>query len=374
MARFQVAVAKCDDYSRLDQAFEELKEKARLFSFAEKLRNKKVLVKPNILGTYRPERAATTHPELVRQVVRWLRSAGAQVTVGDNCGVGGYGINERAAKISGILDASEGAYVNVARDVVEKEIESRFFKKLVLSRAMMEADYIVNLPKLKTHTLSLLTLGIKNMFGMLAGASKGKVHNSAQRLEEFGEALSDIFRIRPPELTIIDGVIGMDGNGPNVGRVRPIGYLLAGENAPAVDLVVAKMAGADAKRMHHIRITGERGLGPIDLKDVEITGEHKPIPRFKLPSTLAQQGFLGFIVNRYVYRSIINSKLILNPEKCNQDRICLKACPSGAMNWKNDRPQIDYQKCIRCMCCHELCTEGAWEIAGLLRRFTGNKP
>ena len=373
MARYQVAVVKCDDYSRLSPAFEELKEKALISGFEEKVRGKKVLVKPNMLGSYRPEQAATTHPELVRLVVKWLRNAGALVMVGDNCGVGGYGVNERAAKASGIWEASEGAFVNVAREVVEKEIESRFFKKLVLSRPVLEADYVVSLPKLKTHSLSLFTLGIKNMFGMLAGASKGKVHNAAPRIEEFGEALSDIYRIRPPDLTIIDGVVGMDGNGPNIGRVRPIGHLFAGENAPAVDLVIAKMTGVDPKMVHHLRITAERGLGPIDLKDVEITGEHKPIRRFRLPSTLARRGFIGFFVNRYVYRAIIKSKLLLIREKCSQDRLCLKACPSGAMSWKNDYPEIDHQKCIRCMCCFELCPEGAWEIAGLLRRFTGGR-
>ena len=373
MPRYLAAVAACDSYARLQESFAELCEKAGLEKFAARAAGKKVFVKPNMLGNYRPEQAVSTHPELVRLVVRWLRKAGAQVTVGDNCGLGGYGLNQRAARITGIEEASEGAYQNIAREVVEKEIDSRFFKKLVLSRPILEADLVVNLPKLKTHTLSLLTLGIKNMFGMVAGASKSKVHNSAPRVEEFGEALSDIFRIRPPELTIIDGVMGMDGNGPTFGRVRPFGCLVASENAAAADLLVASLAGIDPKLCHHLRITGERGLGPKTLDELEIVGSFKPIPRFRLPSTLARQGLLGFFVNTYVYRGILKSKLVLQREKCNGDRLCVESCPSGAMSWNHDHPEIDYSRCIRCMCCFELCPEGAWKVAGLLRTFIGKQ-
>jgi len=371
MAKFQVAIARCDDYSKLGEAFEQIKEKASLATFEKKVRGKKVLVKPNIIGLWRPERAATTHPELVRAVVSWLRAAGGEVMVGDNCGIGGYGLNQKAAQISGIEEASEGAYVNVAKDLVEKEIDSRFFQKLVMSRPMIQADYIVNLPKFKTHAMSLLTLGIKNMFGILAGASKGMVHNAAHRLEDFGEALSDIYRFRPPDLTILDGVLGMEGNGPTAGKPRRIGCLLAGGNAPAVDLVATQMAGVNPREVHHLRITLERGLGPQTLNDVEIAGEFKTIPRFRLPVTLARNRVIGFIVNRYAYKRIIDSRLVLEQDKCNQDQLCLKACPTKAMSWKNDCPTIDHDKCIRCMCCFEVCPENAWRIAGLMERFRG---
>ena len=127
MAKYRVAAVKCDDYSRLHEAFEELAQNDALSSFAAKVRGKKVLVKPNILGLFPPEKAVCTHPEMVRAVVRWLRAAGALVTVGDNCGLGGYGLNQSAAQKSGIADASEGAFVNIAKDGMEKEVESRFF-------------------------------------------------------------------------------------------------------------------------------------------------------------------------------------------------------------------------------------------------------
>ncbi len=371
MAKYQVGVFKCESYERIEEAFSLLKEKLELKRFEEQVRGKKVLVKPNILGPYKPEKAVTTHPSLVKVVVDWLRACGAEVWVGDNCGIGGYGINERSAKKSGIISASQGAYINIAKDAKEVETNSRFFKSLTVSKAVLEADFIVNLPKLKTHTLTLLTLGIKNMFGILVGGSKSKVHYSAPSIEEFGEALVDIYEIRPPDLTILDGVVGMDGNGPAHGRVRPIGFLLASENAPSLDLVVAEMAGIDPRQVHHLRIAGERGLGARSIDEIELLGELSRISRFRLPNTLARRGFIGFFVNRYVYERIIKSKLILNRKKCTGCKICVNACPTGAMEWKEDHPEINEEKCIRCLCCAELCTEGAWEIGGLMRRLRG---
>jgi len=371
VAKYHVALSRCSDYSRLNQAFEELKEKAGLVNFEMRLPGKKVLVKPNILGPFRPEQAATTHPELVRTVVNWLCSAGAEVIVGDNCGVGGYGLNRLSAKRSGIIDAAGGMYRNLAKNVRAVEVDSRFFKKLVISQAVLDVDFIVNLPKLKTHALTLITLGIKNMFGILAGTSKSRIHSSAPDLEDFGEALADIYQIRPPDLTIIDGVVGMDGNGPSHGRIRDIGYLIASHNAPSCDVVIAEMAGVEAQRVHHLRCTAERGLGPKKFADVETSGTCEPFPQFRLPSTLVQTRVIGSAINRYLYRPIINSRLMLKEKKCTACKNCVEACPRSAMLWNTDRPQIDQEKCIRCLCCFELCPEGAWEIKGPLRRLMG---
>jgi uncharacterized protein (DUF362 family)/Pyruvate/2-oxoacid:ferredoxin oxidoreductase delta subunit len=373
VAKYHVAFSQCGDYSRLNQAFEELKEKAGFGNFEKSVRGKKVLVKPNIIGPFRQQQAATTHPELVRTVVNWLCRAGAEVIVGDNCGVGGYGLNQLSAKRSGIIEASAGTYRNLAKSVRAVRVDSKFFKKLVISQAVLDVDFIVNLPKLKTHALTLFTLGVKNMFGILAGTSKSRVHSTASDLEDFGEALADIYQIRPPDLTIIDGVVGMDGNGPSHGRIRDIGYLIASHNAPSCDVVIAELAGVEAERVHHLRCTAERGLGPRKFAEVEIGGTCEPILRFRLPSTLVQTRFVGFAINRYLYRSIINSRLVLSEEKCNTCRNCAEACPRSAMRWDGDRPQIDQEKCIRCLCCFELCPEGAWEIKGPLRRLMGKK-
>jgi uncharacterized protein (DUF362 family)/NAD-dependent dihydropyrimidine dehydrogenase PreA subunit len=371
VAKYHVALSRCSDYSHLNQAFEELKEKAALVNFEKRVRGKKVLVKPNIIGPFQREQAATTHPELVRTVVSWLCSAGAEVIVGDNCGVGGYGLNRLSAKRSGIIDASAGTYQNLAKNVKAVPVDSKFFRTLVISQAVLDVDFIVSLPKLKTHALTLLTLGVKNMFGILAGTSKSRVHSTAPDLEDFGEALADIYQIRPPDLTIIDGVVGMDGNGPSHGRIRDIGYLIASHNAPSCDVVVAEMVGADAQRMHYLRCTAERGLGPKKFADVETSGTCEPIPRFRLPSTLVQTRLIGSAINRYLYRPIINSRLVLTEKKCNACRNCVEACPRSAMQWNSDRPHIDQQKCIRCLCCFELCPEGAWKIKGPLRRLMG---
>jgi uncharacterized protein (DUF362 family)/NAD-dependent dihydropyrimidine dehydrogenase PreA subunit len=373
VAKYHVALSRCSGYSHLNQAFEELKERAGFVDIEKRVCGKKVLVKPNIIGPFQQEQAATTHPELVRTVVRWLCSAGAEVIVGDNCGVGGYGLNRLSAKRSGIIDASQSTYRNLAKDVKTVPVDSKFFKTMVVSQAVLDADFIVNLPKLKTHALTLMTLGVKNMFGILAGTNKSRVHSTAPGLEEFGEALADIYQIRPPDLTIIDGVVGMDGNGPSHGRIRDIGYLIASRNAPSCDVVVAEMAGVEAQRVHHLRYTAERGLGPKKFSEVDTSGTCEPIAKFRLPSTLVQTRPIGTAINRYLYRPIINSRLMLKEKKCNACKNCVEACPRSALLWSGDHPQIDQQKCIRCLCCFELCPEGAWDIKGPLRRLIGKQ-
>jgi ferredoxin len=188
---------------------------------------------------------------------------------------------------------------------------------------------------------------------------------------DFGEALTDIYQIRPPDLTIIDGVVGMDGNGPSHGRIRDMGYLIAGYNAPSCDIVIAHMTGVEANRVHYLRCAAERGLGPKQFSDVEISGTFEPIPRFRLPNSLVRSRRFGTAINRYVYRPIINSRLVLKKNYCNACGNCVKACPRSAMVWNSDHPQIQQERCIKCLCCFELCPEGAWKIKGRLRSFMG---
>ena len=373
MARYLVAASRCAEYAHLGDALGELRERADLADFERRVRGRTVLVKPNVIGPFRPAQAATTHPDLVRAVVRWLRDAGADVTVGDNCGVGGYGLNERSARVCGVVEASEGAYRNLAGDVTPVEVDSRYFNELVVSRAFLESDFVVSLPKLKTHSLTLMTLGIKNMFGMLAGTSKSRIHRCAPRLEDFGQALADIYAIRPPDLTILDGVVGMDGSGPSHGRVRPFGYLLASRNAAALDWAVAGAAGVEPDSVLHLRRVRERGLGPGGSGEIDLRGELDAFPEMRLPETLVRRGWLGSLVNRTLYRPILHSRLRLDPRLCNRCRSCIEACPRETIELRDDYPRIDQARCIRCLCCHELCPQGAWQVAGPLRRLMGRQ-
>lgn len=356
-------------YEKIEPALSRVIEGLGLESWLSGLRGKKVFVKPNMLGLFPPERHVTTHPALVSAVVKLLREAGAEVTLGDNCGVGGYGLNRRVAKKTGIEEAADGAYVNVAQDTVMAPLKSRFVSELPVARAMLSADFVVSLPKMKTHSLTVVTGAVKNMFGMVAGAGKGRAHSSAPGIKDFGEILADIFALRPPDLTIMDGIVAMEGSGPSGGDPVPTGRIIAGTNAVAVDAVMSRIMGYPPEEVHHLRIASRRGLGPLDPEAIEIIGRLPDARRFKLPQTAQRLRFVGRFVNERVFRVLTNTRLYLDESKCKGCRICVEGCPTGAMTMGERFPGVDEDVCIKCFCCQELCPESAWEARGFFGRF-----
>ena len=355
------------DYSAADRAVAETIERLGLEGWVTGLRGKRVFIKPNMLGLFEPERHVTTHPSLVRALVRLFRAAGAEVAVGDNCGAGSYGMTERVAKKTGLYEAAEGAFVNVARDTVQRELKSKFMPSIVVSRAMMEADVLVSVPKLKTHSLTILTGAVKNSFGLVAGGSKGCAHASSPTSQHFGRLLAEIFSLRPPDLTIMDAVVCMEGNGPSSGKLKKVGCVMASQNAVALDAVACRMMGLPPDRVRHLRRANKIGLGPIAEESIEVIGR-LPEARFKLPRTLGGLGPVIRVVNSGFFGRLSREKLTLNEKKCKRCKICVEGCPAGAMSF-DKLPSITDEKCIRCLCCFELCPESAWELKGLMSRM-----
>jgi uncharacterized protein (DUF362 family)/NAD-dependent dihydropyrimidine dehydrogenase PreA subunit len=357
-------------YERMSEAVEQVIAGLGLEGLLSSVRGKKVFIKPNMLGPYGPERHVCTHPSLVREVVRRFRDAGAEVMVGDNPGVSGYGVNERVARKNGIMEASEGCFYNAGAEPRQVPMNSRFFSSMVVSKRMLDADYLISLPKMKTHSLTVLTAAIKNMFGILVGGCKSRVHAAASDPKDFGEALVDIYQVRVPDLHIIDAVVVMEGNGPSAGKLRPAGKLIASRNGLAADMVVSQMMNLEPLRVHHLRRAAERGLGPNSISELELAGEFKPLSRFRLPGTIRSPGFIYSGVNRLFYTPLSRTKLKLDRNRCTNCGICVDHCPTGAMQ-KGEFPCIDEERCIRCFCCFELCPENAWKIQGLLGRIRG---
>ncbi|MBI5526321.1 MAG: DUF362 domain-containing protein [Deltaproteobacteria bacterium] len=334
-------------------------------------RGKKVLVKPNILSGCAPERAVTTHPAVVAATVDFLLDAGADVSVGDNPGIGGYGASLQAAKKAGIFDASRGRFVNIVMESKKVAVKSRFFSSLTVSRALFEADLVVNLPKLKTHSLAVYTGAVKNMFGMLVGAEKARVHAAGGTAAGFGEALADVFAVRPPDASLMDAVVGMEGNGPSGGRPRHLGVLGISTDSVALDAVFLRVIGVEPGRVHHVRIAAERGHGAMDEAAIRVDGALPAIKPFALPAS-RRLDFVGDVmaatVHRLAFPGITEyARLRLDAKKCTRCGICAKSCPTGAMKTGGDEyPFIERQTCIACYCCHELCPETAWKMKGLM--------
>jgi len=328
-----------------------------IFGIKEKVKDKIILVKPNLLGAFPPERGVTTDPRIISAIVQELKKyKPKEIIVGDNSGSIHFD-PLKIAKITGILDASCGCYSNIAKEIVKVKIDSPFIKELFISKIVKQADYIINVPKFKTHGLTTITGALKNMFGIIPGGKKAKLHTFSRSIKEFAELLIDIYQIRIPDLNIMDAIIGMEGPGPTNGKARIINKILSSDNGVSLDSIMASMMGINPNSIELLQVAKERDLGETNISNIIIDGELKVIPGFKIPNS----GILNFIRKAavpYAF-SFASVKPIVDHHKCKICKKCIEVCPASAMNLTNNFPEVDRKKCISCFCCDEHCPYGA---------------
>ena len=328
---------------------------------------RRVWVKPNLLGPHPPEAGVTTNPELVRSVVRELkRRRAAAVWVADNpAGRHAERLQDYLA-VTGVVEASEGSFVDIAEHSIVLPIRSRFVSQLPVSSVVSETDVILNMPVLKTHALTILTGAVKNLFGIIPGFQKAHLHTLVKNGHEFAELLVDIYQALPvPVLNVMDALRGMDGqNGPNSGRVLSIGKLLAARNVVALDSAMAMMAGVKPDRIHTNRIAAERDLGPARPENIEVVGDFEVIPGFRLPSARLAGSITG-IAGATFYK-LVQRQPLCDKKLCTRCSLCADNCPVQAISM-GQYPAINPRKCITCYCCVEICPERAMVVPRALR-------
>jgi len=350
-----------------------IKNVFEIFGVEDKVKDKKVLVKPNILGPFPPERGVTTDPRIISAIVQELKKyRPKEIIVGDNSGSIHFD-PFKIAKITGILDASDGCYNNIAREVVGVKVESKYIDELFISKIIKEADYIINVPKFKTHSLTTITGAIKNMFGIIPGGKKAKLHTFGRTIKGFAELLVDIYQIRIPDLNIMDAIIGMEGVGPTNGQTRVIDKIISSDNGISLDSVMAAMMGLKPYTIELLQVAKERNLGETDISNIIIDGELEVISGFKTPNNGALQKIRKIAVPHIF--NFASVKPIVNPNKCKICKKCIEVCPTSAMNLTNKFPEADRKKCISCFCCDEHCPYGAiilpsWQ-QDIFNRFRG---
>ena len=330
--------------------------------FPMELRGKRILIKPNLLRASEAKEGIVTHPAVLRAVVEKVETMDpASIVVGDNPGLFGYGENEESFKITGLMEAAKGYYQNIGNDSQKVDFNAEFMPTVSLSKIVLDADIIISLPKFKTHGLTVITGAIKNSYGFLPGAQKAKLHKAAGSPERFHEVIVNVFRLRVPDLFIVDAVVGMEGNGPASPDLRSIGLILASSNAVALDSVMAMMMGCDPGRLHFLRKAKEAGLGDYDLSTIEVIGELKRLPDFKLPPLGGQAIFRNETMQAMIHnRTLLRPQA--DPELCTGCGICVEQCPVSALTMNDDLPQVDAGTCITCFCCQEICPEKAMTL------------
>ena len=328
--------------------------------FPLKLLGKRVLIKPNVLRASEAREGIVTNPAVLRAVVEKVETMKpAAIVVGDNPGLFDYGANEASFKKTGLMEAAKGYYQNIGGDSQKVDFNPAFMPAVNVSRAVLDADVIISLPKFKTHGLTVITGAIKNSYGILPGAQKAQLHKAAGNAERFQEMLVDVFRLRVPDLFIMDAVIGMEGNGPASSDLRDIGMIIASDNAVALDSVVAVMMGCEPGRLRFLQKAKELGLGDYDPSAIEVIGELKPVPDFKLPPFGGQ-----VILQNEAIQTLISNRTRMRPqadgELCTGCGTCIDQCAVSALSMSDDNlPIVDADTCITCFCCQELCPEKA---------------
>ena len=331
--------------------------------FSPDLRGKKVLIKPNVLRASEAAEGIATHPAVLRAVVEKVETmAPASLIVGDNPGIFNYGENERSFEKTGLMEAAKGYYRNIGNEAQELDFNPDFLSRVTISRAVLDADVIISLPKFKTHGLTVITGAIKNSFGFLPGAQKGRLHQAAGCAERFHEAIVEVFRLRVADLFIVDAVVGMEGNGPAGSDLREIGLILASDNAVAVDTVMAAMMGLDPAALPFLRHAKKLGLGDPDLGALEIVGEFRRLADFKLPP-LTGELVLTNEPMQAMMRQRTESRPRADRDRCTGCGTCIDQCPVSALSMVENLPQADADTCITCFCCQEICPEKAIALA-----------
>jgi len=348
----RIAAGSCDSY---DVGF--LKE---FFSRAFKeigfaAHQSTVLLKPNLLAGRAPRKAVNTHPHIVRSLAEMLLDEGCTLLVGDSPG---YESTERALKGSGIGEVVKALGLQVARfnkKVIKRSRGVSPYREFLLGEDPEGFDLIINLPKFKTHAMMGLTLGVKNTFGFVPRFEKAKWHLKAGRdALLFAAILLDIYTIVKPSLTILDGIVAMEGDGPSGGRPRHAGLLAVSDDALALDLFVEKIL-ALPDMLPVSRVARDKGL----TRDAEIVDLGLPAIRdFLMPATM-DTGFNLPGAVRNALKNVISKRPKCDQSLCKQCGVCAEVCPAGALTMDEEYPAFDYKQCIRCYCCQEMCPSSA---------------
>ncbi|OGW93396.1 MAG: hypothetical protein A3K16_01615 [Omnitrophica bacterium RIFCSPLOWO2_01_FULL_45_24] len=354
----KVSIIRCPDYETAN-VFNAVKRAVDLIGGIDTFvkPGMKVLLKPNLLSARVPDDAVDTHPEVVRAVVRLVKGAGAVPCIGDS--PGGYGKNiDEVFEKSGIKRMAEEEGVEL-----ERFTASRFVNGTPIARQIFDSDRVISIPKLKTHSVTVLTAAIKNMFGAVVGLYKAQCHSRAPKEEDFCRIIAKVYSIARPHLTIVDGIIAMEGDGPSSGAIRKMNLIMAGMDAVAIDSCLAKIMGVKPLDILVTKEAYEAKLGEADMSKIEVMGDDLDTfiaKDFKLPQTTPLKFLPRSVMNGIA--SLIKFKPYIDIGICRRCNLCKIACPVSCIEIEKNYCRIDYKKCVRCLCCHEVCPYRAISI------------
>ncbi len=347
-----VCISRCEEY-RADEIKDILTCQLNALGVLGGMADKNVVIKPNLILKSDPSKAATTHPSLIEAAAKIAYEAGAKsVTVAESSG-GPYmesslKITYKICKIDTACQSS-GAVLNYDTSFSECTLDGQ---PINIITPIQTADIVLNIAKLKTHSLTKMTASVKNLFGCVPGIEKFATHARFPNPDNFGEylcRLCDMIHKNTTVIDIVDAVIGMEGNGPTGGSPRKIGCILSSLNPFCLDSVCEHIMGIDGS-VNMLKYARGQGFCPA-LSDIEIIGESADefvVRNFKMPDSKS------FAFLKHIPKFLQPLPVVM-PDKCRGCGDCVNSCPQNTISIKNGRAVIDHGKCIRCFCCQELC-------------------
>lgn len=335
---------------------------SQIFSdFNFDFKNKKVFIKPNLLSAHPPEKGVTTHPSIIRAICEYLLEKGAIIKVGDNPSLLSSDAFEKIGNITQIKEASLGFYTDITKDY--KKIKTSI-GELSISSDILDCDILISVPKLKTHILTIFTLAIKNMFGIIIGNQKSQIHYQFPSPIEFSEALIDIYEIRKPDFTIVDGILAMEGQGPSNGNLRELNFLIASDNGYLLEwAIIGYLLDKNPLSIPYINIAKRRNL--FNENDLTIEGNYRKIKDFKLPSKKINyflNNIFGKNLIKLIYHPLRYQRIKIDKNLCKLCLECVKICPNNALKLENKKIKYYKSLCLSCFCCYETCPYSAIKV------------
>lgn len=333
-----------------------------------------VVVKPNICAGKDSDTGTVTDPEMVAEVCRMVSEAGAEPVVAESpiypfkavraFRRAGYGDFEKRHGFPLFdIDSDENVVIRIPR--------GEAIDHSVVSRRVLLCDRLINMPVMKTHLQTTVTLGLKNLKGAVVGKQKHIIH-----LSGLDEGIVDLNTVIRSDLTILDGIVGMEGvGGPTNGRAVRMDVIVASDNVVEADSAGVRVMGGDPEKVDHLRMAHERGIGALDGFDIagdrlrEVAGKRE-LPRNPKLNKILITGMMlkawnavrtpamKLVGGETVERRLRIGDVVIDTDACDGCRQCLPACPVGALTY-GERLICDREKCIQCFCCAEVCPSGA---------------
>lgn len=364
----RVYISPCGNYG--SEALSAALEKTfRAFGVLEKAAGKTVALKANLLYAAPPERAVTTHPAVVCECVRLLYAAGAKkVIIGDSpSGAFTEKALSQVYELSGMSAAAAlGAELNFDTSAITRPNSgASAMREFTLTAWLARADMIISLSKLKTHRLTRMTAAVKNLYGAVAGFSKRTYHAKLPDKYRFSSMLVDLCDTVAPDFSVIDGIMGMEGEGPGAGEPKFAGVLVAGVNPHACDLAAAEIIGAPHENVPTLAEARKRGYIPGDAQKLEILGAPLSSVKTKfLPPRAPASNILVQKLPPFLGKPLswLTDPYPVITQKCVGCGRCAQACPRERITITAGKARINYKGCIKCYCCQEICRFHAIEM------------